>query len=83
MFFDRPFLCSIRIQSESPSLLIEPGLARAGAAGAVKVALYTLSAPPWPYFDGFEPTLPASWVGATIEAARFRARFDRPRPCIR
>ena len=31
MFFDRPFLCSIRMQSESPSLLIEPGFTHAGA----------------------------------------------------
>jgi hypothetical protein len=31
LFFDRQFLCSIRMQSESPSLLIEPGFTHAGA----------------------------------------------------
>ena len=31
MFFDRQVLCSIRMQSESPSLLIEPDFTHAGA----------------------------------------------------
>jgi hypothetical protein len=36
LFFDRQFLCSIRMQSESPSLLIEPGFTHAGARRSVQ-----------------------------------------------
>ena len=80
LFFDRQFLCSIRMQSESPSLLIEPSFTHAGARRSCTRLAVTPTlrhASPLPGHTLTVPSTPWCDRDEDQRGARFRARFTR------